>query len=77
LEERERGTVVAIVPGGAAEALDSSENNFRLTLKNRKGFVKLGKKNLSPQKANSPDCQFPKVNFPEFSHEFMPYFVGT
>ena len=44
LRESKRGTVVAIVPGGAAEALDSSTDNYKLTIKNRKGFVKLALK---------------------------------
>jgi hypothetical protein len=44
LQEKERGTCVAIVPGGAAEALDSTADNFKLTLKNRKGFIRLAMK---------------------------------
>jgi len=41
---KDGGTVVGIVPGGAAEALDSAEGNFKITLKNRKGFVRLALK---------------------------------
>ncbi|KAI6190064.1 Diacylglycerol acyltransferase family-containing protein [Aphelenchoides bicaudatus] len=44
LEERECGTVVGIVPGGADEALNSFPDNYKLTLKNRKGFIKLSLK---------------------------------
>uniref|UniRef100_A0A915E7Y9 diacylglycerol O-acyltransferase n=1 Tax=Ditylenchus dipsaci TaxID=166011 RepID=A0A915E7Y9_9BILA len=46
-----KGYAVAIVPGGAAEALDSHPDSYALTLKNRKGFVRLAIKhgaNLVP-----------------------------
>ncbi|KAK0402543.1 hypothetical protein QR680_016393 [Steinernema hermaphroditum] len=36
-----KGNAVAIVIGGAEEALDSNADNFNLTLKNRKGFVRI------------------------------------
>jgi hypothetical protein len=44
LNENECGTVVAIVPGGAAEALYSFPDSFRLLLKHHKGFIKLALK---------------------------------
>jgi len=40
-----KGRAVAIVPGGAEEAMDSHTNNYDLTLKDRKGFVKLAIRN--------------------------------
>uniref|UniRef100_A0A1I7Z8M9 Acyltransferase n=1 Tax=Steinernema glaseri TaxID=37863 RepID=A0A1I7Z8M9_9BILA len=36
-----KGNAVAIVLGGAEEALDATPENFDLTLKSRKGFVKI------------------------------------
>ncbi|KAE9550222.1 hypothetical protein FO519_006567 [Halicephalobus sp. NKZ332] len=39
------GRAVAIVPGGAEEAMDSHSHNYDLTLKERKGFVKLAIRN--------------------------------
>lgn len=45
LQENDCGTVIGIVPGGAAEALNSSPNDYRLILKNRKGFIKLALRN--------------------------------
>ncbi|TKR86374.1 hypothetical protein L596_010978 [Steinernema carpocapsae] len=39
------GRAVAIVLGGAEEALDANPENFDLTLKSRKGFAKLALKN--------------------------------
>ncbi len=35
------GNAAVIVVGGAAEALEARPGNYKLTLKNRKGFVKL------------------------------------
>lgn len=51
LDRPGKGYAVAIVPGGAAEALDSHPDTYDLTLKNRKGFVRLAIKhgaNLVP-----------------------------
>ncbi|KAI1699608.1 diacylglycerol acyltransferase domain-containing protein [Ditylenchus destructor] len=41
LDRPPKGYVVAIVPGGAAEALDSHPDTYDLTLKNRRGFIRL------------------------------------
>ena len=38
---RQPGVSIVLVPGGAAEALYAHRSNFRLHIKNRKGFVKL------------------------------------
>ena len=40
-DEMGPGHSVAIVVGGAAESLEARPGNFTLTLKHRKGFVKL------------------------------------
>jgi len=51
LERPPRGYTVGVVPGGAAESLDSHPDIYALTLKNRKGFVRLAIKhgaNLVP-----------------------------
>ena len=45
LKEMGPGHSVAIVVGGAAESLEARPGNFKLTLKNRKGFVKLALRN--------------------------------
>ncbi|KAK0402772.1 hypothetical protein QR680_016521 [Steinernema hermaphroditum] len=44
LSDKKGGNAVAIVLGGAEEALDANPENFDLTLKSRKGFVKLALK---------------------------------
>uniref|UniRef100_A0A1I7ZSM8 diacylglycerol O-acyltransferase n=1 Tax=Steinernema glaseri TaxID=37863 RepID=A0A1I7ZSM8_9BILA len=41
LKEENEGNAVGIVVGGSEEALDASTDNFDLTLKYRKGFVKI------------------------------------
>ncbi|CAD5111251.1 DgyrCDS579 [Dimorphilus gyrociliatus] len=41
LTKKGQGQAAIIVVGGAQEALDARPNNYILTLKNRKGFVKL------------------------------------
>ncbi|RWS17772.1 hypothetical protein B4U79_06093 [Dinothrombium tinctorium] len=43
-ENSECGNAIVIVVGGAAESLDAIPNTMTLTLKNRKGFVKLALK---------------------------------
>ncbi|KAI6242535.1 Acyltransferase [Aphelenchoides fujianensis] len=45
LQTSEKATVVAMVLNGAAEALDPASDCFTLTLKSRKGFVKLALQN--------------------------------
>lgn len=40
LQRMGKGQAAVIVVGGAAESLDAHPGNFRLTLKNRKGFAK-------------------------------------
>ncbi|KAF7630817.1 hypothetical protein Mgra_00008917 [Meloidogyne graminicola] len=45
LSRPEKGNAVGIVPGGAAESLESYPYVHRLILKNRKGFVRLAIKN--------------------------------
>uniref|UniRef100_A0A7E4UU76 Acyltransferase n=1 Tax=Panagrellus redivivus TaxID=6233 RepID=A0A7E4UU76_PANRE len=45
LNESPSGRAVVIVPGGAEESLDSHHYNYELTLKERKGFVRLAIKN--------------------------------
>jgi hypothetical protein len=44
LDDSTTGKVVAIVPGGAEESLDAHPGNYDLTLKSRKGFVRLALK---------------------------------
>ncbi|KAI1722828.1 diacylglycerol acyltransferase domain-containing protein [Ditylenchus destructor] len=41
LDRPPKGYVVAIVPGGAAEALDSHPDTYDLTLESRRGFIRL------------------------------------
>lgn len=41
LNNKGTGNAVIIVIGGAAEALEARPGNYNLTLKNRKGFVRL------------------------------------
>uniref|UniRef100_A0A1I7ZL11 diacylglycerol O-acyltransferase n=1 Tax=Steinernema glaseri TaxID=37863 RepID=A0A1I7ZL11_9BILA len=41
LTGEKKGNAVAIVLGGAEEALDAASENYNLTLKKRKGFVKI------------------------------------
>ncbi|KAI6219597.1 Acyltransferase [Aphelenchoides fujianensis] len=65
LQTSEKATVVAIVPGGAAEALDSAPDCFKLTLKNRKGFVKLALQNGASLNA-----------FKRFTGVSSPFFYG-
>lgn len=36
-----RGNAVVVVVGGASEALDARPGSFTLTLKNRRGFVRI------------------------------------
>lgn len=45
LQKMGAGHSVAIVVGGAAESLEARPDNFKLTLKDRKGFVKLALRN--------------------------------
>lgn len=45
LQKMGSGHSAVIVVGGAAESLDAHPGNFRLTLKNRKGFVKIALRN--------------------------------
>ena len=39
-----KGNAAIIVVGGAEEALEAHPNNYRLTLKNRKGFIRMALK---------------------------------
>jgi hypothetical protein len=41
LTRKEGGNAVLLVVGGASEALDAHQGTYDLTLKQRKGFVKL------------------------------------
>ncbi len=45
LQRAGKGNAVVIVVGGAAESLDAVPNTMRLTLKNRKGFIRLALQN--------------------------------
>lgn len=45
LQRMGKGQAAVIVVGGAAESLDAHPGNFKLTLKNRKGFVKIALRN--------------------------------
>lgn len=44
LEQEEKGNALILIVGGAEEALDAVPGKMELTLKNRKGFVKLALK---------------------------------
>ncbi|XP_044258046.1 2-acylglycerol O-acyltransferase 2-like [Tribolium madens] len=44
----EGGNIAVLMPGGAVEAYHSRPGQYRIVLKNRKGFVKLALKNGSP-----------------------------
>jgi hypothetical protein len=44
LSKDTKGKAVCIVPGGAEESLDAHPGNYDLTLKDRKGFVRLALK---------------------------------
>lgn len=44
LEQKEKGNALILIVGGAEEALDAVPGKMELTLKNRKGFVKLALK---------------------------------
>ncbi|KAF2880667.1 hypothetical protein ILUMI_25506 [Ignelater luminosus] len=48
MSKPEGGNATLLVVGGAAESLYSKPGQYRLVLKNRKGFVKLALKNGSP-----------------------------
>ncbi|KAI6186518.1 Acyltransferase [Aphelenchoides besseyi] len=70
LQMSDKGTVVALVPGGAAEALDSSPDCYRLTLKNRKGFIKVALQNgaaLVPSYSFGETSAFKQIPNPEGS----------
>ncbi|KAI6213474.1 hypothetical protein M3Y94_00154900 [Aphelenchoides besseyi] len=70
LQMSDKGTVVALVPGGAAEALDSSPDCYRLTLKNRKGFIKVALQNgaaLVPSYSFGETSAFKQISNPEGS----------
>ncbi|KAK0400899.1 hypothetical protein QR680_015510 [Steinernema hermaphroditum] len=41
LKGEKKGYAIGLVIGGAEEALDANHDNFDLTLKNRKGFIKI------------------------------------
>ena len=45
LQKMRKGHAVVVVVGGAAESLEAHPGNFKLTLKNRKGFVKIALRN--------------------------------
>lgn len=45
LSDKRKGRCVAVIVGGAEEALDSHADNFDLNLKSRKGFVKIAIRN--------------------------------
>lgn len=45
LQKPEGGNLLAIIVGGAQEALDARPGSFTLMLKNRKGFVRLAIQN--------------------------------
>jgi len=45
LQKNGTGNAVIIVVGGASESLDAVSNTMRLTLKDRKGFVRLALQN--------------------------------
>ncbi|KAI1242374.1 hypothetical protein IHE44_0005912 [Lamprotornis superbus] len=45
LQKPEGGNLLAIIVGGAQEALDAHPGSFTLLLKNRKGFVRLAIQN--------------------------------
>ncbi|NXB43652.1 MOGT2 acyltransferase, partial [Leucopsar rothschildi] len=45
LQKPEGGNLLAIIVGGAQEALDARPGSFTLLLKNRKGFVRLAIQN--------------------------------
>ncbi len=44
LTKQGKGNAAVIAVGGAAEALEARPGNYNLTLKNRKGFVKMALK---------------------------------
>ena len=44
LTKQDKGNAVIVVIGGAAESLDARPGSYKLTLKDRKGFVKLALK---------------------------------
>ncbi|NXY81605.1 MOGT2 acyltransferase, partial [Alcedo cyanopectus] len=48
LQKPEGGNVLAIIVGGAQEALDARPGSYTLLLKNRKGFVRLAIQNGTP-----------------------------
>lgn len=42
--KRQRGRCVALIVGGAAEALDSHPGEYKVVLSRRKGFIKVAMK---------------------------------
>ena len=44
LNKKGAGNAVIIVIGGAAEALEAKPGNYNITIKNRKGFIKMALK---------------------------------
>lgn len=46
--KNERGRCVALIVGGAAEALDSHPGEYKVILNRRKGFIKLAMRNGAP-----------------------------
>jgi len=45
LTHKGTGNAVVLVVGGATEALEARPNSFNLTIKDRKGFVRLAMQN--------------------------------
>lgn len=70
LSRTEKGNAVGIVPGGAAESLESHPTIHRLILKNRKGFVRLAIKHgafLVPVYHFGETSLFRQISTKEFS----------
>ncbi|CAK5087613.1 unnamed protein product [Meloidogyne enterolobii] len=70
LSRPKMGNAVGIVPGGAAESLESFPNVHRIILKNRKGFVRLAIKNgasLVPVYHFGESSLFRQISTKEFS----------
>lgn len=67
-ESKNGGTAVGIVAGGAAEALNSFPDSYKLTLKNRKGFIKLALKHGA--------SLVPMYTFGEVSIVFLEYYIS-
>lgn len=77
LSQKGKGNVIALITGGALEALNATPGNYKLVLKHRRGFVKIAMKHgasLCPVYAFGENTLYTQVPNPEGS--FLRKFQG-